>query len=535
MTLRSLKEALLSGRPYFGPTMRALQGLPIRHAYMQAVVELLSKENRTGAFKVLEVGSWAGGSAITWAKAIQEYFGDGQVVCVDAWQPYFDTNIDSDSVYIQMNEAAQNGSIYDLFLHNIRTSGVANLILPMIGNSHDVLPTLDKGDFSIVFLDGSHRFEDVKNDILHSLDLIKEGGILCGDDLELQISEAGSVEAAEDATSDQDFIKSKLCGVNYHPGVTCAVGETFEEVSMWEGFWAMRKTATGWVKVDLSNCKIVIPEHIAESEPFTNEPINELMAITAMSEIAKQIASLDLCEYDPNEPKLLGSYAGFNFVKHLDHFYKIRQSLGPIDWSLSYPTLKKLYDKTDFFMFSDINTVLYSIGFEDLVSYVDKIAIDFDKIAIDLLLRQEQGLSVAVQEQLRYLQQQISARNKLADETGRLLNELLERFDAVQADFASDRQAVHQVPENLQQRIDAENERTLKTIGILEAQLSKLAEAAFAEQQANKMEIDAIRQEAIVAHERTISIVNALEAQLKQCQTQIEKQQQLINKLQRPE
>ncbi|MCK9398189.1 MAG: class I SAM-dependent methyltransferase [Methylobacter sp.] len=535
MSLQSLKEALLSGRPYFGTAMRALQGVPIRHAYMQAVVELLSKENHTEPFKVLEVGSWAGGSAITWAKAIQEYIGGGQVVCVDVWQSYFDTNIDSDLVYIQMNEAAQSGSIYGLFLHNIRTSGVAGLISPMIGNSHDVLPTLEKGNFSIVFLDGSHRFDDVKNDIALSLDIIKEGGILCGDDLELQISEVGSAEAAEDVATDQDYVKSKLCGIDYHPGVTCAVGETFGEVSMWDGFWAMRKTATGWIKVDLSNCKIVIPEHIAAAEPFTSEPVNEPRAITAMIQIAKQITSLDLCEYDPNVAKLLGSYAGFNFVKHLDHFYKVRQSLGAIDWSLSYPTLKKQYAKTDFFRYSDINAILYDIGLDDLVSYVDKIAIDFDKIAIAFLLRQEQGTSAAVQEQLRYLQQQSNARNKLAVETGRPLNELLERFDAVQTIFASGRQAVHQALENLQQRTDAENKRTRRTIDILEAQLTKLAETAFAEQQANKMEIDAIRQEAIVAHERTISIVNALEAQLKQCQTQIEKQQQLINKLQRPE
>lgn len=474
MTSRRLVESLFSHRPYFGPAMWALQGIPVRHAYMQAVVELLSRESRTGPFKVLEVGSWAGGSAITWVKAIREYIGDGQVVCVDAWQPYFDTNIDCDLVYKRMNESAEKGSIYGLFMHNIRSSGVANLISPMIGNSHDILPTLKKSDFSIVFLDGSHRFADVKNDIRLSLNIIREGGILCGDDLELQLSEVGAEELAEDVASDQDYVKSKHCGVRYHPGVTGAVGEAFGDVSMWEGFWAMRKTATGWVKVDLSSCKIEIPEHMATAESFSPEPADETSGVKAMIQIAKQIAKLDSGECDQNVPQLLGSYVGFNIVKINRYFYKVRQSLGPINWSLSYPELAKQYNKADFSRFSDINAMLYEIGLDDLVSYMEKLS----SIAIDSLLRQEHLVAVV------------------------------------------ERQAI------------TTNEHAMAGVGAIEAQLTNLAEDAISERQANKHEVDAVRQEAVTAHERAMATVSALEGQLRLSQSEIWKQQQLIDDLQ---
>ena len=66
----------------------------------------------------------------------------GSIVAVDPWIPYFDTNVNTKSVYSTMNEAAANGTIYRLFLHNIRTAGVAHLIDTRIGKSIDVLPNI---------------------------------------------------------------------------------------------------------------------------------------------------------------------------------------------------------------------------------------------------------------------------------------------------------------------------------------------------------------------------------------------------------
>ena len=72
----------------------------------------------------------------------------------------------------------------------------------------------------------------------------------------------------------------------------------------------------------------------------------------------------------------------------------------------------------------------------------------------------------------------------------------------------------------------------MAVVGALEVQLTKFAEDAISERQANKLEVDAVRQEAAVAHERAVAMVGTLEAQLTLCQTEIMKQQQLIGDLQ---
>jgi predicted O-methyltransferase YrrM len=387
MSENQLIDALLTSKPYFGPVMCALQGIPKRHAYMQALIELLSTENPGGPVKVLEVGSWAGGSAITWARAIQRYFGGGQVICVDHWQPYFDTTINTEPVYVKMNEAATTGLIYGLFLHNIRTSGVGHLISPIVGSSGEVLRALNKGDFAIVYLDGCHDLRIVQDDIKLSMDLVKEGGILCGDDLELQLSEVGAAEVATAVASAKDYVRSAMCDVFYHPGVTAAVAAAFGEASAWEGFWAMRKTAEGWIKVDLAGCAVVIPEHMSTGKfDATNAADDKEQLTTMIAQIADRI-SKDGVEPDSpgNCPQLIGAYRGFNIVRLNGYYYGVRQSLGEIDWSISGTELAKRYGESDFIRSRDATALIDGISLKDLLKYVEKLS----SAIAESLLRQE--------------------------------------------------------------------------------------------------------------------------------------------------
>src|SRR4029077_6478743 len=80
-----LAAALAQGRVYFGPRHRASQGTPTRLHYMLATVRLLALRRCGRPLRILEIGSWAGGSALTWAEGIARYnAGKGSVLCIDA-------------------------------------------------------------------------------------------------------------------------------------------------------------------------------------------------------------------------------------------------------------------------------------------------------------------------------------------------------------------------------------------------------------------------------------------------------------------
>jgi predicted O-methyltransferase YrrM len=184
-----LERALLDGTPYFGPALAATQGPLVRKAYMRTIVEFLVRERPTGAIEVLEVGAWAGASTVTWALAIKEFAQSGQVTCIDLWKPYFDLSVDHLEVYDVMQRAAETNEIYRLFVHNIRTAGVEPIVKHIVGDSREVIPRLVGQHFDVVFIDGAHVYDIVSSDIANAKRLVRDGGILCGDDLELTLTQ----------------------------------------------------------------------------------------------------------------------------------------------------------------------------------------------------------------------------------------------------------------------------------------------------------------------------------------------------------
>ena len=255
---------LATGRPYFGSHLHASQGHPIRQAYMQSLVVREAAKPRNHPLDILEIGSWAGRSAITWASALKRAGVQGHVFCVDPWKRY----ARADSIQVgdvqSMNREIEAGEILPLFLHNIRSSGNEDIVIPIRGESSVVLPSLGREKFQIVFVDGDHRYDAVLSDIIQCQELVAPDGVLCGDDLELQSFEIDLAEA--NARKDEDYIQDPKTGQFYHPGVTLAVGQTFNSVSVWEGFWAVRKTPSGWQRVELPNSSVSdIPLHLQPS------------------------------------------------------------------------------------------------------------------------------------------------------------------------------------------------------------------------------------------------------------------------------
>jgi len=77
--------------------------------------------------------------------------------------------------------------------------------------------------------------------------LIRDGGIICGDDLQIRLG-----DIVEDKLDEHRHYlqynrpNAHLDGVFYHPGVTQAVAEVFGEVSSSGRIWAMHKLGGYW-------------------------------------------------------------------------------------------------------------------------------------------------------------------------------------------------------------------------------------------------------------------------------------------------
>lgn len=259
MSYQNILKEISPARPVFD-SKYAILSAPVRHVMMMGVVWHLVKGQPRHDFNVLEIGSWYGASALSWAEGLALHNqAKGSVTCVDAWQPFFDRSLHKDEVYVAMEQALGSDVAYNIFLHNISTIPDTIQRQHFRGVSDHVLPLLRDGSFDVVFIDADHTYEPVKKDITLSMRLLKEGGIICGDDLNLQYHECDSTFA--ESSKHLDFVKDPKTGRNMHPGVTVAVKEMFGEVSMWGGFWAMQRQGNGWKPFSLKDMPVHFPSH----------------------------------------------------------------------------------------------------------------------------------------------------------------------------------------------------------------------------------------------------------------------------------
>jgi predicted O-methyltransferase YrrM len=250
----------MRGEPYFGHFCAAGQGVAAgvhnearkqeREANMRRLV-FQACSLKEGNARILEVGSWAGWSAIVWAEALQECKqSNGAVVCVDPWKSYFDLNANRTPVYRAMEAATRKDAIVHLFYHNIRSAGHAATVHPLRGTSDCCLPMLRDGWFHLAFIDGDHSYAAAKRDLDNASRLVSDGGVLSGDDLDLQFQDLDEDHLRKNLHYDYPVDPKSKQG--FHPGVTLAVWEFFgQRVSSWDGLWAMRKVGNGWKHVDL--------------------------------------------------------------------------------------------------------------------------------------------------------------------------------------------------------------------------------------------------------------------------------------------
>jgi predicted O-methyltransferase YrrM len=376
MSYRDLCEALLNGEPYAGSALCALQGDPERQRYFRPVVNA-TREYLSPPLHILEIGSWAGVSTISWGVALTSSQIEGTITCVDPWVPYFDTTLNSTDVYREMNEAADENLIYKLFEHNIMSAGLDKIVHVKKGTSREVLPDLPAATWAIVYVDGSHTYEDVMFDICQAKRLLRNGGILCGDDLELQREQVNPSELSKAVQTGQDYVLSSTNQQYYHPGVTAAVGEAIGKVFVQHGFWAARVYNDRYAQVELDFESATVPAHVSKFMKNTQ----------TSSEIT--------------EPGILDVHRGFNIVIFQNKMYGLRQAIGHVDVTVGEHALCSQYSHRDLV-----------IG-----TAVDEIKTRIDSLEMSEEMLQRMGcLQSEVSEKLAELQRSIESINGVTNQ-----------------------------------------------------------------------------------------------------------------------
>jgi predicted O-methyltransferase YrrM len=227
---------------------------PERQVFMSAAIDMIGPSDTT--IEILEIGAYAGSSMLTWSNAADKLLtGSCNITCIDPWG-----DSGAELFTEDMEDALKSDLVYEVFCHNAALSPCNVQIIPIRGISINILPELEANKYDLIFIDGSHHYLDVLNDITESERLLRLGGIICGDDLELQLKQCDQEFARMNTQS--DFIKDPRSRKDFHPGVTMAVGEFFGDVSCFSGFWVMRLTSNGYKEVSFSEAKgLRLPNH----------------------------------------------------------------------------------------------------------------------------------------------------------------------------------------------------------------------------------------------------------------------------------
>lgn len=117
---------------------------------------------------IVEVGTFAGGTAVGFANAINEN-GQGKLICVD-------------------QDSYSNGTFPQVVKRNLARVGFPDSKLQLCcGDSKEWLPMLAetlKEKVDIVLVDGDHTFEGAQADLRNALPLVKPGGFILVHDVD---------------------------------------------------------------------------------------------------------------------------------------------------------------------------------------------------------------------------------------------------------------------------------------------------------------------------------------------------------------
>lgn len=211
---------------------------------------------------VLEIGSWFGaGSTQIWLAALKP---GSSLTIIDSWKSYFAAKDrpTSGASAIHMDAVPQHAissTLRRVFQHEATNSGLRINVIR--ADSAAFLPILKDALFDLIYVDGSHYYEDVKRDLQQALRLIRPGGIIAGDDLDL-VPTPELLDLAH-KNIEKNFVLLDG-GLGFHPGVMLAVHEILGSVQSDQGTW--------WKFVTTSDSVLDDSDHRSEASGMALTP-----------------------------------------------------------------------------------------------------------------------------------------------------------------------------------------------------------------------------------------------------------------------
>lgn len=180
--------------PYLGfdPYNRAvdLQGWGGHPEFFERVVANTYESAKCHRHKrsmiIVEVGTWKGKSAIAMADACRRLGIEAQIICVDTWlgATEFWTKHDDQKRYKSLGLVNGYPTVYYQFLTNVMQRGYRDVITPLPQTSTNAARMFQKFDIKadLVYVDASHEYSDVSDDISWWTSRLNVGGVIFGDD-----------------------------------------------------------------------------------------------------------------------------------------------------------------------------------------------------------------------------------------------------------------------------------------------------------------------------------------------------------------
>ena len=136
--------------------------------------------------RIIEVGTWKGGSALHMAAVARKLGITPEIICVDTWLGAVEFWTDQADPERYLALKCRNGfpTVYYQFVANVIHRRCTDLITPFPQTATIAALWFRRYGIKapLIYIDGSHEEEDVYADLVSCWDLVQSGGILVGDE-----------------------------------------------------------------------------------------------------------------------------------------------------------------------------------------------------------------------------------------------------------------------------------------------------------------------------------------------------------------